>query len=63
MTKQLSKEEENTLIQIEASLSSDVGSFMRELKKRHAEEPDEYPLDDGVSINEWFYAHMNQMEW
>jgi hypothetical protein len=59
----LSPESDRTLMQIESSLTSELASFMRELKKRHLEDPDEYPIDDGMQINEWFAASMNMMEW
>jgi hypothetical protein len=62
-TKKLSTEDARTLVQIQSSLMSNVASFTKELQERHLEDPDDYPLDDGTSINEWFTAHISSMEW
>ena len=46
------------LVHIESSLTSSVGSFIKELKEKHLDDPAEYPLDDAAFINDLFTIHL-----
>lgn len=63
MSKKTNKETESDLYAIKAGLNADVENFVNELKAKHLEEPQEYPLDNGGDINDWFVEHINQRDW
>jgi len=45
---------ESKVVEIESSLKSSVSSFSAQLKAKHLEDPNEYPLDNGALINDMF---------
>ena len=60
---ELSDNDQASLISLKSALFSDVELFIQELKKRHEDDPDSYPIDAGIENIEMFSNHLQLIDW